>query len=280
VTHAGLADTGSDLPTVEEGHHGYVRSVELGNRRDRTVSYRLNLCGTWRLSQDGRVVAMPSSAQRLVAFVSLNESMSRAFAAGTLWPEVTEQRAHASLRSAAWRASRTAPGLLVAQGDRLGLGDDVAVDVQELRSIFARMLDDPDKDFDLSAWSDALTGDLLPGWYDDWVLVERERLRQMRIHVLESIARRLGDRHRYAEGIEVGMAAVAIAPLRESAHREVIRLHLAEGNVAEALRQFEVCAQLLRSDLGLEPSDLMIDLMQPVLDASANGSTKSLGAST
>ena len=60
----------------------------------------------------------------------------------------------------------------------------------------------------------------------------------------------------------------------------VIRLHLAEGNVAEALRQFEVCAQLLRSDLGLEPSDLMVDLMQPVLDAGAQGPRRRLGAGT
>jgi hypothetical protein len=57
-------------------------------------------------------------------------------------------------------------------------------------------------------------------------------------------------------------------------------LHLAEGNVAEALRQFEVCAQLLRSDLGLEPSDLMVDLMQPVLEAGGHASRRRLGANS
>jgi DNA-binding SARP family transcriptional activator len=244
------------------------------------VSYRVTLCGTWRLTRDGELLSMPASAQRLVAFVSLNESLSRSYAAGTLWPDVTEQRAHASLRSATWRASRTAPRLLVPQGDRLSLGEDVEVDVRELRSIFSRLHDETEAQFEYSECADALTGDLLPGWYDDWVLVERERLRQMRIHMLESIAHRLGEQHRYAEGIEVGMAAVAMAPLRESAHREVIRLHLAEGNVAEALRQFEVCAQLLRSDLGLEPSELMIDLMQPVLESGGHPSRSRLGAGT
>ena len=234
------------------------------------MNYHVTLFGTWRLTRDGESISMPSSAQRLVAFVCLNDSPSRSYAAGTLWSEVTEQRAHASMRSAVWRVARAAPGLLVTQDDRLCNGPGVTMDVQDLRDIFVRFLDNPGDDFDYSQWSDALTGDLLPGWYDDWVLVERERLRQMRIHALESIARRLGNQHRYAEGIEVGMAAVAVAPLRESAHREVIRIHLAEGNVAEALRQFEVCAQLLRSDLGLEPSDQMLDLMQPVLDAGAS----------
>ena len=238
------------------------------------MSYEVTLFGTWRLSRDGMALSIPSSAQRLVAFVSLNDSPSRSFAAGTLWPEVTEHRAHASLRSAVWRVAKNAPGLLVARDDRLALADGVTVDVQALRDIFVRFLDDPGDDFDYSRWSESLTGDLLPGWYDDWVLVERERLRQMRIHALESMARRLGRAHRYAEGIEVGMAAVAVAPLRESAHREVIRIHLAEGNVAEALRQFEVCAQLLRADLGLEPSEQMIDLMQPVLEGAAGGMRK------
>jgi DNA-binding SARP family transcriptional activator len=232
------------------------------------MGLRLRLCGSWKLTSDGQPVSMPSSAQRLVAFVSLNESVSRSFAAGTLWPDVTEQRAHASLRSAAWRATRGAPGLLVTEGDRLSVSDDVEVDAHQLRGIFSQLLvASDDHCFDDLDWAEILAGDLLPGWYDDWVLVERERLRQMRIHVVESLAHKLGSQGRYAEGIEVGMAAVAMAPLRESAHREVIRLHLAEGNVAEALRQFEVCAQLLRSDLGLEPSDLMVDLMQPVLEA-------------
>ena len=134
-----------------------------------------------------------------------------------------------------------------------------------LRSAFEAMVDAPDDPVDLDAWWPWLNGDLLPGWYDDWVLVDRERLRQMRVHALESMARGLGEQHRYAEAIEVGMAAVAAAPLRESAHREVIRIHLAEGNVSEALRQFEVCAQLLRADLGLQPSERMIDLMQSVV---------------
>lgn len=229
--------------------------------------YHIRLLGTWGLTESGSPVSIPSSGRRLVAFVGLNGSVSRPHTAGTLWPDVAEQRAHGNLRSAVWRVARAAPHLLVTNADGLGLDPAATVDVQTVRDMFARFLyEDPDDEFDYRDWSDSLISDLLPGWNDDWVIVERERLRQMRIHALESLAHRLGSQQRYAEGMEVAMAAVAAAPLRESAHREVIRIHIAEGNMADALQQFEVCAQLLRSDLGLEPSDRMIDLMQPVLD--------------
>jgi DNA-binding SARP family transcriptional activator len=97
--------------------------------------------------------------------------------------------------------------------------------------------------------------DLLPDWYDDWVILERERYRQLRLHALEALSRLLADRDRYAEAIDVGLAAVACEPLRESAHRVLIRTHLAEGNVAEAARQYRSYRRMLQEELGVEPSE-------------------------
>jgi DNA-binding SARP family transcriptional activator len=240
--------------------------------------FNLTLLGGWQLSRGHEVLRIPASAQRLIAFVSLNDHVSRAYVAGTLWPEVSEQHAHGSLRSTIWRTSRSCPGLLIINGETLAVADEVGVDVRELRRLFTGMLSSTRDGTanpgsadgrplpKITALPDWLWGDLLPGWYDDWVMLERERLRQMRVHALEAMARTLAEQGLFAEALEVGMAAVGVAPLRESAHREVIRIHLAEGNLAEALRQFEVCAQLLRSDLGLEPSELMIDLMRPVVE--------------
>jgi DNA-binding SARP family transcriptional activator len=245
--------------------------------------FTLTLLGGWQLSRDHELLRIPSSAQRLIAFVSLNDHVSRAYAAGTLWPEVSEQHAHGSLRSTIWRTSHSCPGLLSSNGETLAVAADVAVDVRELRRLFAGMLSSAHQQSPgrpgpgagapaaITVLPDWLWGDLLPGWYDDWVLLERERLRQMRVHALEAMARNLAAQGQFAEALEVGMAAVGVAPLRESAHREVIKIHLAEGNLAEALRQFEVCAQLLRSDLGLEPSALMVDLMRPVVQGGRAG---------
>src|SRR4029450_13229953 len=79
-------------------------------------------------------------------------------------------------------------------------------------------------------------GELLPGWYEDWVLFERERLRQLQMHALEAIAGRLTAERGFAGGIGGGRAAVRLEPLRESATRALIAAHLAENNVVEAVR--------------------------------------------
>jgi DNA-binding SARP family transcriptional activator len=97
-------------------------------------------------------------------------------------------------------------------------------------------------------------GELLPAWYDDWVLIERERVRQMRLHALERACQELAASGRFGQAIEAGLAAIAEEPLRESAHRILISAHLAEGNRIEALWQFEEYSRLMRDELQLEPS--------------------------
>ncbi len=88
----------------------------------------------------------------------------------------------------------------------------------------------------------------------DWVLVERERYRQLRMHALETLCIHLTSVARYAEAIEAGLAAVSSEPLRESAHRVLIHAHLAEGNRCEAIRQYDRYRALLEKELGLRPS--------------------------
>jgi DNA-binding SARP family transcriptional activator len=109
-----------------------------------------------------------------------------------------------------------------------------------------------------------LPGGLLPGWYDEWVLVERERLCQLRMHALEAWAGKLAAARRYGEAIQAACAAMGVQPLRESAHRALVRIHLAQGNVAEAVRAYESFRALLAADLGVEPTGQMDALVSMV----------------
>jgi len=109
-----------------------------------------------------------------------------------------------------------------------------------------------------------LGGELLPGWYDDWVLLERERLRQLRMHALEDVAVRLMAAGRYGDALQSALAAVRAEPLRESAHRTVVRVHLAEGNVVEALRAYEQFRTMLADDLGVQPSSQFSRLVEGI----------------
>ena len=101
----------------------------------------------------------------------------------------------------------------------------------------------------------ALSGDLLPGWYDEWLQDEREELRQARLHALEVLARALSAAGRRSDAIQAALAAIRLEPLRETAHRTLIETHIAEGNWSEARRQFRRCQRLLREELGVEPSE-------------------------
>jgi DNA-binding SARP family transcriptional activator len=108
----------------------------------------------------------------------------------------------------------------------------------------------------------AAMGELLPGWYDDWVLLGRERLRQLQLHALELTAQQLTCSGRYAEAIEAAMAAVRLEPLRESATRVLIEVHLAEDNVVEAIRRLEFFERSLAAELGVEPSADLVNLVR------------------
>jgi len=114
-------------------------------------------------------------------------------------------------------------------------------------------------------------GELLPGWYEDWVLFERERLRQIRLYALEKLAGHLAAHRQYARALEAALQCVHLEPLRESAHRAVLTVHLAEHNIAEALRHYEFFRQLLHDEMGIEPSPQLREMLPeaPTLRCSA-----------
>ena len=108
-----------------------------------------------------------------------------------------------------------------------------------------------------AATSELLSDDLLPDWYEDWVLLERERLRQVRLHGLEALCLRLANLGRHVAAIEAGLAAISADPLRESAQRALISAHLLEGNVSEAVRQYDVFVALLDEAFGIVPTEAL-----------------------
>ena len=109
------------------------------------------------------------------------------------------------------------------------------------------------------------THDLLPSWHDPWLAVEQESFRQRRLHALERGADLLCRAGRYHDALSAGLGAVRSEPLRESAHRRVIEVHLAEDNHAEALRHYDGYRRLLADELGLAPSPTMRRLVAPLL---------------
>ena len=222
---------------------------------------RLRLLHAFALECDGVTVQLPASAQRVLAFLALHEHpVRRSYVAGSLWLDSPEERAYANLRSALWRLRRLGSRLVEADGTALSLGRDVRVDLRESEQL-ARRAVARDRTEDLACDLKLFGSDLLPDWYEDWVLIEREHYRQLRLHALDALCEQLTAAGRLDEALEAGLAAVAGEPLRESAQRALIRVHLAEGNGGEAIRQYRLYRHLLTEHLGIEPSALMEELV-------------------
>ena len=233
----------------------------VGSPDQRSASMRLYLLGGFELQCDGHSVATTFAAQRLLAFLALqSRRLRRLYVAGVLWPDVSEQRSVGSLRSALWRLGHLEYRLVDSDSETIRLSPTVRVDVQDVGLCASRLLSSPSIEASDVALMTA-GGELLPDQYDEWVLIERERMRQLRFHALEILCERLTTLGRYGQAIEVGLAAVNGEPLRESSHRSLIQVHLAEANVCEALRQFNRYRELLRDELGIEPSQSLKQLL-------------------
>jgi DNA-binding SARP family transcriptional activator len=226
---------------------------------------QLTLIDGFELRYDGEPVQLPMSAQRLVAYLALRERpLLRIQVAGTLWLDSSERRSYANLRSALWRLGGGRHAVVEATASHVGLSRAVVVDVRRTISLARRLLEHPDEAEGLRAAD--LSGDLLPGWYDDWVLIERERLHQLRLHALEALAGLAIRQGRFGQAIDMALTAIQADPLRESAHRVLIRAHLAEGNGGAAMRQYRDYCRLARETLELGPSRELRELVATVTE--------------
>jgi DNA-binding SARP family transcriptional activator len=230
---------------------------------------RLGLLEEFEVTFAGEVLHIAAPAQRLLAKLAVLQRQrptQRTTLAERLWPETSPTRAASSLRSVLWRLPRPRGRTLVTcTATTVRLSEDVRVDLWEAEQQAGLLCaqDPPPSDslVDLTP----LTRDLLPGWHDDWLQVAQESFRQKRLHALERSSEALRRSARYTDALSAGLGAVESEPLRESAHRSVIAVHLAEGNHAEALRQYDRYRRLLATELGLRPSPAIRTMVAPLL---------------
>ena len=222
---------------------------------------RVHVLRSFDLAVEGVSYQLPLGAQRALAVLAVaGKPPHRSLVAAQLWPDQSEDRAGATLRTVLWQIRRVVPGAVVCSGSRLALAAEVEVDLHSA-VCWAKRIEDgqyPLPGLDL----ETLFGhDVLPAWSDDWAVIERERFRQIRLHAMETLCRSLSSSGRHATAIEVGLLAVSADSLRESAQRVLIEAHLAEGNVSEAVRQYRSFEEELRDALGVGPSAALAALV-------------------
>ena len=236
---------------------------------------RLRLLGGWQLVDNGAELRLSHREQRLVALLGLSGERARPHVAGLLWPDSTDERALASLRRAVMQTQHARPGLLHAGRGFVGLDPEVEVDVAEVcrAAEFSRL---PESDDEQSHLLTLLSGEeLLPGWYDDWVLAERESLEQLRLRALDRLARQALDRGDLVLAIDAARSATDIEPHSEAACEVALRAHLARGDLAGAVSEFRRHRDATWDNVGVAPSQRILALVEsavgttPVTDATA-----------
>ena len=229
----------------------------------------LAVLGGFALTDDDRErVNVSVTTRRLLAYLAVNaRDVGRVTMAGIMWPDATEQRAGMSLRTALARMDAPTRDLVQVASASLRLADSVTVDIRSSHALALRLLpagaEVSDDDITPAAVA-ALSNELLPDWYDDWVLAAAEDWRGLRLNGLEAQSRLLVDGGRLPEAGVAARAAIVAEPLRESGQAALIKVHIAEGNQSEALRVFDRYSSLLFSSLGLTPTPLLSVLVRDI----------------
>jgi DNA-binding SARP family transcriptional activator len=219
----------------------------------RPHAFELLLLGGFELRCDGAVIEVAPSSQRLLAFLALTERpLPRAYVAGALWPDTTEEKAGANLRTALWRLGPQA-GIVSTCLAHLALRGEVWVDARFVHETAQRLRRTADH------WApdsrlDGLRGELLPGCWDSWLVFERERLRQDCIHINERCCIAALQRGDTYAAVRAALGAVECDPLREASNALLIRAYLRDGDRAQATRRYEAFADLLHRELGVGPA--------------------------
>lgn len=183
----------------------------------------------------------------LAALAVAGPVKSRSDLAESLWPDLSDDLASASLSD----AILTVSDLVVeigADGAGLSLSPEVSVDLGDVMARLRGWEQDPAVALTATAAEISVLGDdLLPGWTEGWVDQERERFHKLRLHSLESLCQILTQAGRHGPAIRAGELMVDAEPLREAARRALIEAHLAAGNVSEAVHQYDTFVELCAS---------------------------------
>jgi DNA-binding SARP family transcriptional activator len=218
-----------------------------------TPGWDLRVLGYWQLRSNGVPVEVGARQQRLLAALAVLHTQPRHVLAALLWPDSPERQSAGNLRASVFRISHELPRLLRAT-EPLQLDAAVRVDLREVRKLVTEITltggrPVPPESIDLLQ-----EANLLPGWYEEWVIDQQDQLVNQRVDALEALARSYLVAGSFSHALGAARASALVDPLRESAQHLLVRCHLAEDNYASAVQVYRSYRAHLGRELGVEPS--------------------------
>ena len=248
------------------------------------------LGGVSARSRSGPDLEIPASSSPLLGYLIVNRHrpLTRAEVAEVLWQETDATRARRCLSTALWRLRQAIPKTDIVsskmQGERISLNWSLPgwIDVVIFERKAAAGLDlDPTslgrKQLRHLQEAAALyRGDLLAGLDDDWVMIERQRLRNIYLDVLMRLAEAHDARQESEAALIFARRLSALDPLREDVHRLIMRLFIKGGNRGKAIEQYRICQGELGSELGVEPMEETKALYAEIVGARASDAAQGM----
>jgi predicted ATPase/DNA-binding SARP family transcriptional activator len=225
----------------------------------------ISLLGTVAITLDGQEVSAQVSAksQALLCYLAVTgRPYSREKLAGLLWGDKPEARAKANLRKSLSDLRQLSEAALIITRQTVAFNRDSAywLDVEAFESALAEGEPASEKLQPLREAVELYRGEFLEGFsvrealgFEEWVLGERERLRQSVIQALDRLTVAYTARGEVAVGIEYTHRLLALEPWQEEAHRQLMTLLARSGQYSAALAQYETCRRILAEELGVEP---------------------------
>jgi predicted ATPase/DNA-binding SARP family transcriptional activator len=221
----------------------------------------ISLLGQFDIQLNGQPVDLPSRpAQSLLAYLLLKSGTAhrREELAGLLWPDATETNARSYLRQALWRirkALESDDGSYIIADD-LSLAFDTSTNFRLDVAVLEKAVPADAAAADLVQCVSVYRGELLPGFYDEWAALERERLRAVFENKMNRLLDRLVAERRWPGVVEWGERWIALGHVPEPAYRALMMAHHGLGDRASMAAVYQRCEEVLRRELGVEPSEL------------------------
>ncbi len=247
-------------------------------------TFSIQLFGKFCVRRDQQILEgfEARKMQELFGYLLLhrNHPIPRETLAGLLWPDTTTSLSKRSLRQTLWHlhtalssdAELQNEHVLIVEADWVQFNAEAHIwlDVAIFERAFELSQKKPGHELDsfgaemLHGAVQLYQGPLLEGWYQDWCLLERERLQNMYLVMLDKLMWYCELQKEYETGILYGMRIMCYDRARERTHRRLMRLHCLNGDRTGALRQFEQCAAALEEELGVKPSKGTVALYEQI----------------
>lgn len=233
------------------------------------MAIAVELLGRARVLVGSREIAFSRQCLSFLAYLALHRGVDhpREVLLELFWGDQEPSRARSSLGSALWRLRRVlqVDGKccleMSSRGEpRISASAPIRFDIDAFENAIVSALSGADRPMeqrkaaDLAAGLAHYRGDLLLGWYDDWVLVERERLRVLCLRGYRRLMEHYAASGAFEDALAAGRSALAMEPLQEALQQRVIELYVASGQRGAAVRQYQRLSALLKAELAVQPS--------------------------